>query len=64
MLDMFITDPLLKRTRRMSRIQDQLKENTSKHRVIVLESLKLTEEYETLRKEAKTLKKTGKLPKE
>ena len=62
MLDMFITDPLLKRTRRMAKIQDLLKENTSKHRVIILESLKLTEEYEKLRKEAKTLKKTGKLP--
>ena len=64
MLDMFVTDPLLKRTRRMARIEEQLKENTARKRALFFDSVKLTEEYEKLRKEAKYLKKTGKLPSE
>lgn len=64
MLDMFVTDPLLKRTRRMARIEEQLKENTARKRALFFDSIKLTEEYEKLRKEAKYLKKTGKLPSE
>lgn len=62
MWDVFITDPLLKRIRRMSRIEKKLIENTEKRRKIQMESLELTAEYEKLKKEAKSLKKTGKLP--
>ena len=63
MWDFLVTDPLVKRVRRMSKIQTKLKENTVRHRSIIQESLDLTQEYEQLRKEAKSLKKTGQLPK-
>ena len=62
MLDIFITDPLLKRIRKMADIEKQLIKNTEKRRKIQTESLALTSEYEKLKKEAKSLKKTGKLP--
>lgn len=62
MLDFLVTDPLLKRVRRMGKIQDKLKENTSRRREILIESEKLTKEYEQLKVECKSLKKTGKLP--
>ena len=62
MWDVFVTDPLLRRIRKMADIEKQLIKNTEKRRKIQVESLALTSEYEKLKREAKSLKKTGKLP--
>lgn len=64
MWDVFITDPLLRRIRKMADIEKKLIKNTEKRRKIQVESLELTSEYEKLKREAKSLKKTGKLPDE
>jgi hypothetical protein len=64
MWDVFVTDPLLRRIRKMADIEKKLIKNTEKRRKIQVESLELTSEYEKLKREAKSLKKTGKLPDE
>jgi len=58
-MDFFIRDPLLKRVRRMRKIEQLLIENTARKRKIFQESLALTKEYEQLKIEAKSLKKHG-----
>jgi len=56
---LFITDPLVKRTRRMSMIQKEIIEITAKKRRLDADALELTQEYEKLRLEAKNIKKKG-----
>lgn len=55
----FITDPLVKRVRKMSTIQKELIDITAKKRRLEADALELTKEYEKLRLEAKNIKKTG-----
>jgi len=54
-----ITDPLVKRTRRMSMIQKEIIKITAKKRRLDADALELTQEYEKLRLEAKNIKKKG-----
>jgi len=55
----FITDPLVKRVRRMDRIQKEIIGITAKKRRLEADALELTQEYEKLRLEAKNIKKKG-----
>lgn len=61
-LGLFIFDPLVKRVRKMSRIQKELLEIADKRKKLDSDALELTKEYEILKQEAKSLKKTGSLP--
>ena len=58
-LGIFIVDPLLKRVRKMNKIQKELIEITAKKRGLEANALALTKEYEELRIEAKNIKKKG-----
>ena len=58
-MGIFILDPLVKRVRRMDRIQKELIEITAKKRRLEKNALELTQEYEKLRIEAKNIKKKG-----
>lgn len=58
-MGIFILDPLVRRVRRMDRIQKELIEITAKKRRLDADALALTKEYEGLRIEAKNIKKKG-----
>jgi hypothetical protein len=55
----FITDPIVKRVRRMNAIQKEIISITAKKHKLETDALKITEEYEKLRLETKNLKKNG-----
>jgi hypothetical protein len=56
---LFIFDPLVKRVRRMARIEKELIEITAKKRKLESDALVLTAEHEELRRQAKSIKKKG-----
>jgi len=58
-MGLFILDPLVKRVRKMARLQEELKKVAAKKRKLEFDGLALTEEYEKLRQEAKNIKKKG-----
>ena len=57
--DYFVTDPILKRARRMAEIEKQLAEEARKRRATVRAAQALTEEFDLLKAEIKSLRKTG-----
>lgn len=59
MFDFFVTDPLVKRQRKLARIQKEILEVSEKRQECIQRGLELTREYEALRLECKKLKKTG-----
>lgn len=58
-MGLFILDPLVKRVRKMARIEKELIEITAKKRKLESNALALTAEYEELRRQAKNIKKKG-----
>lgn len=59
LFDFLITDPLVRRQRKLARIQKKILEESEKRQECIRRGLELTKEYEALRLECKKLKKTG-----
>lgn len=55
----FILDPLVRRVRKMARIEKELIKITAKKRKLESDALAMTAEYEELRRQAKNIKKKG-----
>lgn len=57
--DYLITDPVVKRVRRLAQLEERIAEESAKRRAAIRAAEELTREYDALRAELKNLRKTG-----